>query len=100
MRHKKDEKQKTMNGVFFNKLKSINFFFLGCSSIVAAEVGSDLNVAPMTTPLRIMPAIIHRPPLQPNDSMRANEIGLNRKVPTPEPQEAIPVANALYLSKQ
>lgn len=69
-RHKNEDKEKTMNGIFVNKDKSINFcFFLGCASSPSpgwsVMVGIDLKVAPITTPFSTMPDKINIHPFQP-----------------------------------
>ena len=104
MRHKKDEKQNTMKGGFFSKLQSISLgFFLSFSGSVCSFRGRLLstgaNVAPHTTPFRTIPDMIHIESIQPYQLMSSTDRGANRKVPTPEPQEAMPVARARRLSK-
>ena len=98
-RQRNDEKLKTMNGGFFNKLQSISlgFFWSLFNSVDLLTKG--LNVAPQTTPLSMIPAMIHMDPFQPYRSRSPTDNGAKTKVPTPDPHDAIPVARALRFSK-
>jgi hypothetical protein len=55
--------------------------------------------APKMMQFRVMAVMMSKAPLQPYVLMRASVKGANMKVPIPDPQTAMPVANERFFSK-
>jgi hypothetical protein len=67
--------------------------------LLSLTSGTGLKSAPKTAQLSTKPAIINMAPRHPYWTMRYSVRGANKKVPSPEPQTAIPVAKERFFSK-
>jgi hypothetical protein len=67
--------------------------------LTGLESGTGLNSAPRITQLSKIAAMISKAPRHPYSVTRCSVRGANMKVPSPEPQTAIPVARERYFSK-
>lgn len=72
------------------------FPLTGVSSLLS---GTGLNSAPRIIQLSTIAAMISKAPRHPYSVTRCSVRGANMKVPSPEPQTAIPVARERYFSK-
>ena len=69
------------------------------TGLLTLTSGTGLNSAPRKVQLSTKPAMINMAPRHPYSTIRYSMRGANTKVPSPEPQTAIPVAKERFFSK-